>query len=141
LWCTKKQLAITRKLPDEIIVNADYQRIEQVFTNLFKNAVKYADDGVSIRVSTERCNGRCLVRILTADKWIPPADLEKLFISFYRTDEARGLEAQSYGLAIMRSIIELHGQEFGVRNTPDGVEFWFHLETAAIDVEDETDEI
>lgn len=131
----KRGLTVKRVLPDEIIVSADYQRIEQVFVNLFENAVKYTPEGGKIVVSTKRCEGRCLVSVFNTGGGIAQSDLEKLFISFYRTDKAREQETQSYGLglAIVRSIMELHGQAYGVRNLPEGIEFWFNLDIAQID--------
>ncbi|RPF42238.1 signal transduction histidine kinase [Hydrogenoanaerobacterium saccharovorans] len=137
----KKHLVIERDLPDEIIVHADFQRIEQAFINLFENAVKYTPAGGSIKVSTQRLDGQCIVRIYNTGSPISQDDLDKLFISFYRIDESRSFNLQSYGLglAIVRSIMELHKQEYGAHNVPGGVEFWFKLDTAAIDETDDED--
>lgn len=135
LLAEKRGLTVQRALPDEIIVSADYQRIEQVVTNLFENAVKYTPEGGRILVSTQRRGGYCLVCVFNTGENLPQSDLEKLFISFYRTDQSREQNTQSYGLglAIVRSIMELHKQEYGARNVPCGVEFWFNLEIAPID--------
>ena len=69
---------------------------------------------------------------------IAKEDQENLFISFYRADKSRSRDLQSYGLglAIVKAIMQLHGQEYGVENTPDGVRFWFDLELADIDNDD-----
>lgn len=139
----KKRLTVERDLPDEIIVHADYQRVELAFTNLFENAVKYASEGGTVRVSARRNGGLCLVRVFNTGEPIAQEDLEKLFISFYRADKARGGQSQSYGLglAIVRSIMDLHGRGYGVHNAPGGVEFWLDLDIADIDgAEDEDDD-
>ena len=46
---------------------------------------------------------------------------------------------QSYGigLAIVKAIMDMHGQHYGVRNVQDGVEFWFSLRLADMDEEPE----
>ena len=136
----KKRLTVERMLPDELIVEADYQRIEQVVVNLFENAVKYTPEGGVIRVSTECAGGKCTVKLYNTGAPIPQDDMDRLFISFYRTDRSRDLQTHSYGLglAIVRSIMELHGQPYGVRNLPGGVEFWFSL--AVADLGDDIEE-
>ena len=132
IFAEKKRLTVERVLPDEAIVEADYQRIEQVVVNLFENAVKYTPEGGVIRVSTECASGQCTVKLYNTGAPIPQDDMDRLFISFYRTDRSRDLQTHSYGLglAIVRSIMELHGQPYGVRNLPGGVEFWFSLSVA-----------
>lgn len=135
----KRQLRIERELEGDMIVNADYQRIEQVIGNLLENALKYAQKGGVVRVSAKRAGGVCQVRIFNSGQSIDQDKQDKLFISFYRADESRGADGQSYGLglAIVRSIMELHGQPYGVHNAPGGVEFWFHLPLSLADADEE----
>ena len=52
-------------------------------------------------------------------------ELEKVWESFYRADNARTGEGTGLGLAIVKSVVELHGGKCFVRNTKAGVEFGF----------------
>lgn len=126
----KRGLTVNRCYGGEYIVCADFQKITQVITNLFENAVKYTSEGGKITVTTEQREGCCRVSFENTGNAIAEEDLRNLFDSFYRADKARGASGQSYGLglAIVRAIMELHQQAFGAENTVDGVRFWFELE-------------
>ena len=143
LLAQKRGLTVECRVDEALIVHADFQRIVQVVTNLYENAMKYTPENGRVWVNAERGGTSCLVSVRNTGETIPPEDMERLFISFYRTDRARGGEdGQSYGLglAIVRSILELHGQEYGVRNITGGVEFWFRLALADLGDDEMDDE-
>ncbi|MBC8586568.1 HAMP domain-containing histidine kinase [Oscillospiraceae bacterium NSJ-64] len=135
---SKKDIKVEIDADLDVIVNADYQKIGQVVTNLFENAVKYTPQQGRISLSGELSENRCRVSVVNTGSRIAKEDQENLFISFYRADKSRSRDLQSYGLglAIVKAIMQLHGQEYGVENTPDGVRFWFDLELADIDNDD-----
>ncbi len=135
LLTRQRSISVSLALDDSIIVDADYQQIGEVVTNLFENAVKYAQAGAHIRVSALRQGERCRISVFNTGKPIAEQDLQNLFLSFYRGDESRQRDKQGYGLglAIVRSILEMHGEHYGVQNTGDGVEFWFTLPITELD--------
>ncbi|EOO25573.1 hypothetical protein IIU_06118 [Bacillus cereus VD133] len=57
-------------------------------------------------------------------------NLNKIWDQFYRVDKSRkrGNSGTGLGLAIVKNILELHGAKYGVKNTEDGVLFYFHLD-------------
>jgi PAS domain S-box-containing protein len=90
----------------------DVVRLQQVFWNIIRNAVKFTPDGGAIQISTSNPE-LTQFRVTIADSGIgfDPADAEKLFESFRQvghdvTREAGGL---GLGLAISRAIINAHG--------------------------------
>lgn len=90
----------------------DVVRLQQVFWNIIRNAVKFTPDGGAIQISTSNPE-LAQFRVTIADSGIgfDPADAEKLFESFRQvghdvTREAGGL---GLGLAISRAIINAHG--------------------------------
>ena len=91
------------------------------------NAVKYTPAGGSIRIRAERSGSKQW--FLTENTSAPLADevLESIWDSFYQSDNARRDSGVGLGLAIVRSIIDLHGGQRIARNTKDGVEFGFAL--------------
>lgn len=56
--------------------------------------------------------------------------LKEYGMKFYKTDKARTREygGNGIGLSIVKAIMDSMGQEYGVRNVSDGVEFWFNLD-------------
>jgi PAS domain S-box-containing protein len=90
----------------------DDNRLEQVFSNIISNAVKYSKpEGGPIRVRSERRNGSALVSIQDSGIGIPKAELEKIFDSFVRAENVQGLPVEGFGLGlkIAKDIVEHHG--------------------------------
>lgn len=88
----------------------DRRRLEQVVANLVSNATKYSHDGARISVTLEEQPDHLLIRVADDGPGIPPAERDRVFQPFYRSarDDAPGGGA-GLGLAIARSLIELHG--------------------------------
>jgi PAS domain S-box-containing protein len=97
---------------------ADPFRLEQVFRNILDNALAACPDPVriTITVSGTQINGREALLILIRDNGpgIPPEQREKVFEPFYTT-KARGT---GLGMAIARRIVEAHGGQITVCDTP-----------------------
>lgn len=142
LLTEKRGIAVTRILEEEFIVNADFQKIERVVTNLFENAVKYTPDGGKIAVRAIRRDGLCRLEVENSGSSVVEEEAGRLFESFYRADKSRGSANGSYGigLATVRAVMEAHGGRYGVENTDMGVLFWIELETADFDDEDEDED-
>lgn len=132
----EKNISVERHVSDNSIVFADYFRIEQVFQNLYENAIKYCGSGGIVRVSTAVKNNKCRVGIFNTGGQIADDDIENIFISFYRADKSRkSMGSYGLGLAIVKAIMEMHGENYGVQNTENGVEFWFELENVEMNLE------
>lgn len=131
-----KNLTIEKNISDNSIVFADYYRIEQVFQNLYENAIKYATNDGIVRVKTVKNNNKCIIKVFNTGKNISDVDLENIFISFYRSDKSRkNMGSYGLGLAIVKAIMDMHGENFGVQNIDNGVEFWFELENVEMGIE------
>lgn len=129
----EKRLAVVRNFCGETIVEADYQKLEQVAANLMENAVKYSPAGGKIRLSTcLLADGQCEISFWNEGAGIQDSELENIFISFYRGDKARDLRGQSYGLglAIVNTILALHGQQCRAQNVDGGICFSFAMPVA-----------
>ncbi|MGE7882873.1 ATP-binding protein [Bacillus sp. NPDC094077] len=125
---TAKQLHVHKQL-SKIEVIANHHRIEQVITNFITNAIRYTPENESIIISTIEENERVKVSIENKGAHITPEHLEKIWDRFYRGDTSRQRSkgGTGLGLAISKNILELHGVEYGVSNTEDGVLFFFYL--------------
>lgn len=131
LLLQQKQLQIGWDCEDnDHIVQGDYLRIEQALINLLENAIKYTPEWgqILLQVHTQP-DGTCRIAVTNTCAPLTDEQLENLFISFYKTDESRHLDQQSFGLglAIVKATIDLHGQSCTARNTPTDCKSAFTL--------------
>ncbi len=91
-------------------VLADPALLEQIFTNLLENAVKYGPDGGVILVSGSVAPSLVRVRVSDDGPGIPAEDLGNVFDSFYRARRGdRTVPGTGLGLAIARGLTEAMG--------------------------------
>ncbi|ANN35535.1 two-component sensor histidine kinase (plasmid) [Bacillus thuringiensis serovar coreanensis] len=129
LEITKKQQTVHTQL-SAIEVIANHRRMEQVITNFITNAIRYTPEKKDIIISTIDEPSRIKVCIENKGAHIEENQLDKIWDRFYRVDTARQRSqgGTGLGLAISKNILELHGAEYGVYNTVDGVLFYFYLQ-------------
>jgi two-component system, NarL family, sensor histidine kinase BarA len=132
-------------------VRVDPMRIQQVFTNLVENAIKFTDAGGTIRISdmifeTEEAEdgefGFALlstkvrfleVRVADTGLGIPEAERTKIFDAFYQVDSSSTREygGTGLGLAIVKRVVNAHGGDVFVdANEPQGSVFVVRLPSA-----------
>ena len=107
--------------PDRAVVMADASRLDQVFTNLIDNALKYSPDGEPIEVQVaDEPEG---VTVTVADRGIglDAATEARLFEAFSRGDNATHVPGLGLGLFITHQIIERHGGRIEAQPAPGGV--------------------
>ena len=124
----KKELRVHKNIgPFEVIANQG--RIEQVIVNFITNAIRYTPNKEDIIISTIDEKNRIKVCIENKGTHIEEEQLDKIWDRFYRVDAARQRSqgGTGLGLAISKNILELHEVEYGVKNTEDGVFFYFYL--------------
>lgn len=124
----KKELSVHKHIcPAEVIGNQN--RIEQVIVNFITNAIRYTPEKEDIIIST--IDGKDHIKVCIENKGahIEEEQLDKIWDRFYRVDAARKRSqgGTGLGLAISKNILELHDAEYGVKNTEDGVLFYFYL--------------
>lgn len=103
--------------PDQLLT-ADYDRLNQVLSNLVSNALRHTPAGGIISIETESTSGeKGSVRIKVKDsgEGIPSEDLPFIFDRFWRGDKSRSGRAHSgLGLAIAKQLVQAHGGEIQV---------------------------
>jgi signal transduction histidine kinase len=114
---------------------ADPARLQQVFWNLLKNAVKFTPDGGTIVVATESTSGSML-RITVADTGIgiDPDVLPRIFNAFEQGEQSitRRFGGMGLGLAISSTLIEMHGGRLSALSDGAGHGSSFIVELATI---------
>jgi PAS domain S-box-containing protein len=93
--------------------------IEDAFSNLISNAVKYSPEGRKIEVNISDENGYCTIYVKDWGHGIKGEDKKKIFTRFQRVNK-KGVRGTGLGLAIVRRIVDLHGGRVWVEDNPEG---------------------
>nr|WP_243735250.1 ATP-binding protein [Paenibacillus turpanensis] len=111
---TKKKINIESYVPEDLYIEADEDRLRQIFINLLSNGVNYTPEGGTVGIKMESVgSGRDeKVRIIIYDTGIgiPKKDIPRIFERFYRVDKARSRSSggTGLGLSIVKHLVELH---------------------------------
>lgn len=100
------ETSIAQGLPP---MKLDPDLVAQVATNLISNAIKFTKAPGKIRVSVAPRNGGAVCEVADSGIGIPPESLPKLFRPFERASNAPGSTGTGLGLALTKSIVEMHG--------------------------------
>ncbi len=102
---------LTVDVPRGLIVDGDATRLAQVFANLLTNSAKYTPRGGHVEVSARRVGERVVIGVRDNGIGIRPAMLPRIFDLFVQERQAldRSEGGLGLGLAIVRTLVELHG--------------------------------
>ena len=133
----QKEATMVVNLSHLAVVTGDEFKIEEVITNFLSNALNHLAYEKRIEVSVMEVNDKIRVSVYNTGDPIPEDDIDKIWEKFYKVDKARtrAYGGSGIGLSIVKAIMESMGEKYGVRNRSDGVEFWFELSKAEIDLE------
>jgi CheY-like chemotaxis protein len=97
--------------PAKNIVLGDADRMQQVFWNLFLNAVKFTPQGGSVRISVGRASNQVHVRVIDSGRGIQSDFLPYVFDRFRQAEGSsnRTQMGLGLGLTLVRELVELHG--------------------------------
>ena len=118
--CEKKGLTFDLVLTgQELFVNADMSKIQQVLYNLIDNATKFSHHNSSIKIETNIKNEKVFISVKDSGIGIPADSIKKIWDRFYKTDLSRGKDKKGtgLGLAIVKEIIQAHNEHINVIST------------------------
>ena len=110
----QKHLSLINNVPCELRVQADWDRLTQIFVNLVDNAVKYTPEHGGITLGANHgAKGFVHVWVVDTGIGIPSTDLPRITERFYRVEKARSRElgGTGLGLAIVKHLVQAHGGE------------------------------
>ncbi|MBF8289616.1 MAG: Histidine kinase protein [Chloroflexi bacterium] len=99
------------------LIRGDGPRLEQVFSNLIHNAVKFSPPRSTVTVTVSTTDGEVEASVADQGVGIAAVDLPRIFERFYKADRSRSAGGGTgLGLAIARHIVDGHGGRLGVRS-------------------------
>ena len=126
----QKKMDVINNISDELQVNVDCLRIEELFTNLLNNAVKYSDEGGTITINTNQKSNEIQISVSDDGIGMNNEQIEHLFDEFYKADESRhDFDSSGLGMPIAKRIVEKHGGRIWVesKGLGEGSTFYFTL--------------
>jgi len=112
------RLELPGPLPATAWVRGNAQRLEQVFTNLLENAIKYTPKDGRVLARVRLTPKEVLVDVEDSGMGIPAASLPRIFERFYRVDRSRSRDmgGTGLGLAIVKHVVRAHGGTVSVKS-------------------------
>ena len=110
---------------ENLIVDADPDKLARVFNNILKNAAAYSFPNTEIVISAEESAEAVVIAFSNRGKTIPQEKLASLFEKFYRLDETRNSSTggTGLGLSIAKEIVTLHGGTLCANSAEDTIQF------------------
>ena len=129
---TAKNIEVDADLADRLMVMGDRDHVFRAVYNLVDNAVKFINEGGTLRVTAYPAGAFCEFSISNTGEGIAPEDIPHVFDRFYKTDRSRSRDRSGAGLGlyIVKNIINLHGGDISVRSDGGETEFSFTLPLA-----------
>ncbi|HEY9246628.1 MAG TPA: sensor histidine kinase [Candidatus Methanoperedens sp.] len=117
----EKGLSLRIKIPENFPeIQADRDKLIQVFLNLLSNAVKFTNKNGSIEIEAMDLGNKIEIHVRDNGIGIPKDKLDKIFDIFYQVDNTsrRSYGGAGIGLAVTKSIVEGHGGAISVESEP-----------------------
>ena len=131
----EKGVKVEFETNEKIDVFADDMYISQIITNYLTNAIKHVKEVngekfIKITNTVLHDKRKVRVTVFNTGNNISEENLIRVWNRFFKVDEARNRDdgGSGIGLSIVRAIMNNYGNDFGVENKKNGVEFYFEID-------------
>lgn len=107
---------VTIRCSGEGQIYADPDLFERAVGNLLDNALRFTPENGSIQIALSENDGQFELAVGDNGCGIAPEHLPRVFDRFYRADSSRGSDGAGLGLALVKSIVDLHGGSVGIQS-------------------------
>ncbi len=119
----ERSVTLQTEIPNhELLVSGDETRLQQLFSNLIENSIRYTNSGGRFRVACRAERDRVVIDLQDSEPGVPAELLPRLFDRFYRVEGSRSRNSggAGLGLAICKSIVEAHQGTIVAQASPLG---------------------
>jgi two-component system sensor histidine kinase BaeS len=120
----ENQIAVENSVKNDapITVIGDADRLQQLFSNVLENTLRYTDSPGTLRIRQERTEKRLTLLFEDSGPGVPEEALERLFDRLYRVDKSRSRTqgGSGLGLSICKSIVNAFGGEIRAARAASG---------------------
>ena len=129
----EKNIKVYFENKEPIYVYADEFYMDQIITNYLTNAIKHAEEvekETKIEIKVEKVCNKIRVSVFNTGENIPEEDLQRIWGRFYKLDSSRNRQdgGSGIGLALVKAIMIIYQNEYGVKNKKNVVEFYFDMD-------------
>lgn len=115
----EKKIELGYDIPDEdLMLEADEEKIQTILTNLVRNALTFTDSGGQIGIKAEKDSGYIKVYVVDTGIGIPEEEQNRIFERFYQVEShlTRRHGGMGLGLSIAKAMVELHNGQIWVES-------------------------
>lgn len=119
--------------PEQIVIEADRNKINQVIYNLINNALNYTGKDKKVRIQITEDANEYLIEIIDTGKGIDKADINLIWDKYYKNEKnhKRNIVGTGLGLSIVKGILVKHNFKYGVKSVKNkGTTFYFKVKKA-----------
>lgn len=113
-----KGVHLDARVPVDVVVRADRDRLRQALANLADNAIKYTPANGSVTITAGDEDGGTVIRVQDTGVGIPRDERERIFERLFRGDRSRSERGLGLGLSLVRAYVQAHGGRVTVESEP-----------------------
>ncbi|MFJ7752551.1 ATP-binding protein [Peribacillus muralis] len=118
---TNKRMQLHLECTEDLLMNLDPARFEQIMLNLLDNALKYSNENTVTTIKANRAPGTISISIIDQGMGIPDEDIPHIFDRLYRVEKSRARDTGGFGLglSIVKQLVEIQGGAISVTSSLD----------------------
>lgn len=114
----QKSINVQTDIEDSVDVRSDREMMDLVFNNLFSNAIKFTEPNGTVSVTLSSVDAWAVVSVSDTGCGISKEVGARIFDKFYQADTSHATQGNGLGLALVKRVIDMTGNEISVESEP-----------------------